>query len=197
MNHTMTRPTARGEKASGMTLMEVMVTVALSSVLLAMGGSMWLFSSRSFVAMGNYTNLDTQSRGALDLMSREIRQATGVTGFQNQGSTKWITVTNALVSTETTYTWKASANTLVCTKTGQPKRIYLTGCDRWDFELFQRSPLKNGSYVFYPATNVNGVYDLSICKLINMTWKCSRKLLGDQANTETVQTAQIVLRNKQ
>ena len=30
-----------------------------------------------------------------------------------------------------------------------------------------------------------------------MTWKCSRTILGQKANTESVQTAQVVLRNKQ
>ena len=85
-----------GKRASGMTLVEVMVGVALGSMLLAMAGSLWLFGSRSFAAMGNYTDLDAKSRNALDLMSRDIRQATRVTAFQNSGTTKWLTVTNAL-----------------------------------------------------------------------------------------------------
>ncbi len=51
--------------------------------------------------------------------------------------------------------------------------------------------------MFYPATNSSGVYDPSICKLINMSWKCSRTILGSKMNTESVQTAQVVLRNKQ
>ena len=60
-----------------MTLVEVMVSVALGSMVLAMAGSLWLFGSRSFAAMGNYTDLDAKSRNALDLMSRDIREATG------------------------------------------------------------------------------------------------------------------------
>ena len=197
MKCAVTCAAARGGKTSGVTLVEVMVVVALGSLLAALGGSMWLFSSRSFTAMANYTDLGAQSRSALDLMSREIRQATEVTGFQNVGETKWLAVTNRLLSTGTTYTWTAAGRTLVCQTTGQRDRVYLTGCDRWDFELFQRSPLKNGSYVFYPATNIHGAYDLSVCKLINMRWKSSRRLQGKQENSETVQTAQIVLRNKQ
>jgi hypothetical protein len=174
-----------------------MVVVALGSMLLAMGGSMWLFGSRSFAAMGNYTNMDAQSRSALDLMSRDIRQATQVTGFQNTADTKSLTLTNTSLGTGVTYTWTQGGKTLVCQRAGQPDRVYLTGCDRWDFELFQRSPLKNGSYTFYPATNALGAYDLNICKLINMTWKCSRSFLSNNENTEHVQTAQVVLRNKQ
>jgi type II secretory pathway pseudopilin PulG len=188
---------SRGNRVSGMTLTEVMVSVGLGSMILAMAGSLWLFGSRSFAAMSNYTDLDTKSRNALDLMSREIRQATRVTGFHNTGDTRWLQVTNTAQGTAITYTWNASPRTLVCQKTGEPDQVYLTECDRWDFDLFQRAPQKSGSYVFFPATNTAGAPDLSICKLINMTWKCSRTILGSKVNTESVQTAQVVLRNKQ
>ena len=188
---------SRGKRVSGMTLAEVMVSVGLGSMVLAMAGSLWIFGSRSFAAMGNYTDLDAKSRYALDLMSREIREATRVTGFQNSGSTRWIQVTNAAEGRTITYTWDAGPRTLVCQKTGEADEVYLTECDRWDFDLFQRAPQKGGNYVFFPATNTAGAYDLSVCKLINMTWKCSRTVLGSQVNTESVQTAQVVLRNKQ
>jgi hypothetical protein len=180
-----------------MTLIELMVGLALSSILVGLSGSMWLFGSRSFVAMGNYTDLDARSRSALDLLSRDIRQATQVTAFQTSGTAKSLTVTNALLGTATTYAWNAAPRTLVCQKSGQPDQIYLTECDRWDFQLFQRAPQKGGSYVFFPATNAAGVYDASICKLVNMSWKCSRTMLGSKMHTESVQTAQVVLRNKQ
>jgi hypothetical protein len=174
-----------------------MVAVALGSLLLAGTGSLWMFGSRSFAALSNYADLDNKSRSALDLMSREIRQATQVTAFQNSGTTKLLTVANAMTGTSTTYTWNAAQRMLICQKPGQPDQVYLTGCDRWDFQLFQRAPQKGGNYVFFPATNTAGVYDLSTSKLINMTWKCSRTVLGNLVNTESVQTAQVVLRNKQ
>ena len=180
-----------------MTLVEVMVAVAISSILLTMAGSLWLFGSRSFAAMGNYTDLDARSRNALDLMSRDIREATGVTGFNNQTTTKSLTITNTAQNTGATYLWRASTQTLVCQKPGQPDQVYLTGCDNWSFELFQRVPQKGTNYVFFPATNKAGATDLSVCKLINMSWKCSRTILGSKVNTESVQTAQVMLRNKQ
>ena len=185
------------KRVSGLTLVEVMISVAAGSLLLAVAASLWLFGSRSFAAMGNYTDLDAKSRNALDQMSRDIRQATGVTGFQDKGGTKWLTVTNTALGTGATYTWNATPRTLVCQRAGQADEVYLTECDRWDFDFYQRVPQKGGGYVFFPATNMAGRYDLSICKLINMTWKCSRKILGSKVNTESVQTAQVVLRNKQ
>jgi len=180
-----------------MTLVEVMIAVALGSMLLAGAGALWLFGSQSFVAMGNYASLDTKSRNAIDHMLRDLREATRVTAFQKSEATKFLTVTNALTGTGITYIWKAKPRTLVCQETGQPDQVYLTECDRWDFELYQRTPQNGGTYVFFPATNMAGTYDLSICKLINMTWKSSRTILGSKMNTENVQTAQVVLRNKQ
>jgi prepilin-type N-terminal cleavage/methylation domain-containing protein len=197
MNRTSVKDLSRRKRARGFTLMETLVVLALSSILLVFAASLWLFGSRSFVAMSNYTDLDAKSRSALDLMSREIRQATGVTAFQNSRSIKQLTVTNAVDGTATTYTWNAAQRTLVCNQTGRPDQVYLTECDLWVFQFYQRAPQMGGSYVFFPATNTAGAYDLSICKLINMTWKCSRTILGSKLNTESVQTAQVVLRNKQ
>jgi len=199
MNCVSAQVLSRGKRAAGLTLPETMVAVELSSILLAMAGSLWLFGSRSFAAMGNYADLDAKSRNALDQMSRDIRQATQVTAFQNSDtSKKRLVVTNTAAGTGITYTWNAVTRTLVCQKTDQPAPVvYLTECDGWDFDLFQRVPQKGTNYVFFPATNTAGAYDVSICKLINMTWKCSRTILGSKVNTESVQTAQVVLRNKQ
>jgi prepilin-type N-terminal cleavage/methylation domain-containing protein len=188
---------SRVNRVRGLTLIELMVSVALGCVLVLMTTSLWMFSSRSFAAMSNYVDLDAKSRKALDQMSRDIRQATQVAGFQMSGTTKWLTVTNAIQGTWATYLWQAATRTLVCQKPGQADQVYLTECDRWDFQPYQRSPQATGNYLFVPATNTAGAYDPSICKLVNMTWKCSRTLLGSQRNTESVQTAQVVLRNKQ
>ncbi len=195
MNRPTARELSRGKRA-GMTLVEMMVVVALGSIILAAASSLWLFGSRSFVAMGNYQDLDAKSRTALDLMSRDLRGATQVTAFQSSATVKSLTVTNAVLGTGVTYVWDARPRTLVCQKTGEADRVYLTECDRWDCQLYQRAPLTNGSYGFFPATNTAGVIDLSICKLVNMTWKCSRTILGSKVNTESVQTAQVMLRNK-
>jgi hypothetical protein len=180
-----------------MTLMEVMVGLALSGTLIAIAASLWVFASRNFAAMVNYADLDGKSRNAVDQMSRSIREATQLADFQMTGNTKWFTVTNTILGTGATYTWRSSNRTVACKRSGEAEQVYLTQCDRWDFVPYQRSPQKNGNYAFVPATNTAGVYDGSLCKLINMTWKCSRTLLGTPRNTESVQTAQVVLRNKQ
>src|SRR5690242_12413998 len=68
---TSTRP----GPAAAFTLTEVMVASSLGLLVLLVVALLTFFSSRSFVAMANYVNLDQHSQLALDKMSREIRQA--------------------------------------------------------------------------------------------------------------------------
>ena len=65
----------RSPARNAWTLVEVSVAVCLSSVIMAALMQTSLFTSRSFVAMGNYNELDQLSRNALDTMTRDIRQA--------------------------------------------------------------------------------------------------------------------------
>ena len=198
MNYQSVRPSSTRKNSSGFTLVEMMIAAAVGSVVLTVAFSLWMFSARSFAALGNYTDLDSKSRNALDAMLRDIRNATGVGSFQRNGSNNWINLTYAeLPGVTITYSWSSSSRKLVRQTTGQPDRTYLTECDLWDFHTYQRYPLTNGAYLFFPATNSSGSYDPGICKLVDVTWKCSRTILGKKVNTESVQTAQVVLRNKQ
>jgi prepilin-type N-terminal cleavage/methylation domain-containing protein len=187
----------RFTQTRGMTLVEVMVASALGSIVLAATATLWMFGARSFVALGNYRDLDSRSSMALDHMTRDIRQATRVLSFQNSGNNHWLSLTNQLAGEGMVYAWDFGTQNLTCQKSGQPQEIYLTQCERWDFNLFQRTPQINQTNVFFPATNRYGAYDPTICKLINMSWKCSRTILGQRVNTESVQTALVILRNKQ
>jgi hypothetical protein len=182
----------------GITLVEVMVATGLGSLVLAAVGFLSLFGARSSLAMANYTDLEFKSRYALDVVSREIRQAAALVSFQTNLPIKSLTFTNADQGATIVLSWDSNAGTVTVQKTGQSDFTALTGCERLDFSLYQRTPLITATNViFYPATNVSGVLDPTVCKLVNLSWKCSRTIMAQQINTETVQAAQIVLRNKQ
>jgi hypothetical protein len=184
-------PAHRRRFAVGMTLVELMVATALSSLIMATVGALSIYSARTFAAMGNYTDLDFKSRYTLDVVSREMRQATAVVDSSTTNSVKYVALTNMDTSTGLKLTWDSNARTLVFSKTGQPDQTCLTECDTWNFSLFNRAPnISSTNLSFNAATN------LTDCKLLNMSWKCSRTILGSKLNTESVQTAQIVLRNK-
>ncbi len=173
------------------TLVEVLVAMALGMLLLSIVAMLFGNGARSFACLGNYRDLDAKSMMALDVMGREIRGATALTAFSTNSATPYFTLANG--STNITFTYYPTAGTVVMTKTGQSAITNLTGCDRWNFSFYTRAPNTNSF-----STNITfyGTTDSTACKLIQMSWKCSRTILGSKLNTESVQTAQIVLRNK-
>lgn len=190
---------ARSRQPSGMTLIETVVAGAIASIVLMVAGVLALYGLRSFAAMGNYTELDAQSRNALDQISYDVRHATQVLSYQSAISNKSLVLSNSLRIPPMTirYTWDGNSRTLACEKNDQSEVVYLTGCDAWDVEFYHRTPQPGPMMMFLPATNGTGDLDAPAVKMIAMTWKCSRPLMGEKRNTESVQTAQIVLRNNQ
>jgi prepilin-type N-terminal cleavage/methylation domain-containing protein len=168
---------------SGLSLVELLVSVAVASIVFAAVGSLSLFTTRSFVAMGNYNDLDRVSRNALDTMSREIRQAKQLTGYTSNK----LTFQNQDNST-VVFEYSPGTGKLTRQK-GTTTTTLLTQCDLLSFNISQRNPSNNFS--FFPVTGAN----LATAKLIDVNWRCSRQILGKKVNTESVQTAKIVLRN--
>ena len=73
------RPRRRSQRA--FTLVEMTVATSVSVFVLATLMVSFVVLSRSFSALGNYTDLDRQSRNTLDVMARDIRQAGGLTNW--------------------------------------------------------------------------------------------------------------------
>lgn len=190
------RPTAGSNRPltrclAGFTLVEAMIATALGTLVMAVVAALSIYSARTFNAMSNYVDLDVHSRNALDVIGREVRNSTAVVDCRTNVAVNYIVLTNTDSATFVKITWDTNAATLTLDKTGQPTQTLLTGCDRWKVWLYNRAPtLTSTNISFNLATN------LASCKLVNMSWKCSRLILGSKLNTESVQTAQIVLRNK-
>lgn len=178
-------------------LVEVLVAMGIGSVVLAGVAALTMFGARSFAAMANYVDLDARSRDTVDGISRELRGATAVIAFATNLPIKFITLTNASDGATMKLTFNSIDRTLVYERSGQSAKTYLTQCDSWRFDLFNRVPLLSSTNItFHRATNGAGQLDPAAVKLITMSWKCSRPILGAKFNTESVQMAQIVLRNK-
>lgn len=174
-----------------MTLIEMLVAMSVGVVVMAVLAVLSVYALRSFTAMGNYADLEAKSRFALDRITRDLRQATGVVAFNQDGPDKWIRLTNALEGVRFTYTWYADERVLECDRDGHPVQTYLTECDEWNVTLYQRTPRPGLTNEFYPTD------DYTACKMIEMSWKCSRTMLGQKWNTESAQSARIVLRSNQ
>ena len=172
----------RTRRQSGMTLVELIVTLGVGGLVLAAVAIVWIFAARSFIAIGNYADMDNASRNALDLMSRDIREAARVSFY----ATNKITLVNSN-ATSLSYVFDKNAGTLV-RSTSAENKILLRECEYVTFHLSQRNVTNN--FLFYSTED-----QPTLTKLVDVSWKCSRQILGAKVNTESVQTAKIVLRN--
>jgi prepilin-type N-terminal cleavage/methylation domain-containing protein len=173
----------KGRRA-GMTLVEVAIALGIGSVALLIMASLSSFTARSFAGLANYTDLDRMSRSALDTMSQQIRQTRRLT----EGTTNRLVFEDSDGGT-LQFFYDPSAKTLRRTKTGEPSKLLLSNCKQLTFSLYQRNPV-GGSYEVYPTATP------ATCKLIQLRWTCTRDLLRAEANTESVQSAKIVIRKQ-
>jgi type II secretory pathway pseudopilin PulG len=178
----------RRSDGCGMTLIEMLVAMSVGVLIMTVVAVLSVYAMRSFTAMGNYADLESKSRFALDRLTREVRQTTGVISYHKDDTTRWIRLATTSPGASIRYVWYADERVLECEQTGFPDQTYLTECDSWDFALYQRTPLPDSTNQFYPTTNAN------TCKMIEMNWKCSRTMLGRKWSTESAQSARIVLR---
>jgi Tfp pilus assembly protein PilW len=173
----------RGKKRqSAFTLIEALVASAISLVLAGILAMFFAFSLRSFAAMTNYADMNQKSELALDKMSKDIRQARSLTAYTTNSLT-FLDVNNNSLQ----YTFDSSKGTLVRVS-GGVTTTYLTNCDSLNFWIYQHTPISNSFECYAPAVVAN-------TRVIQVTWHCSRKILGSKASTESVESSTLTLRN--
>ncbi len=174
-------PVPAGSKAAlGMTLPEMMVSVAVGFLILTVMAVVFMTSARTFAAMGNYVTMDANSRNALDRMTREIRRTGNLAEF-TPTHLKFVNLTQS--NSFLVYDWDPDSRQLTEWQTGYTTtNVLLKECDQLSF-LMENS-------LFAPTTNI------SDSKGITVNWKCSRTILGNKLTTENMEQALIVMRNK-
>ncbi len=170
----------RAERARGMTLTELMVSIAIGSLVMMFMSVVFGGSLRCFAATSNYVNMNMGSRNALDRMTRDIRQAGDLSTFAtNRIQFAAFGTTNALC----VYQWDPNSRQLTEWQAASGRtNILLSDCDSLTFSMYKSS--------FAPAASV------SEAKTIGVNWKCSRTILGKKMNNEDMQEALVVIRNK-
>lgn len=167
---------------SGFTLVEAMFAMATGLVLAAAVAVLYLYSSRSFLALNNYTDMNLLSQLALDKMSKDIRQAKMVTVWTNNSISLTDVNGNALQ-----FTYNPTAKKLVRVS-GGVTTTYLTNCDSLNFWIYQHTPISNTFDCYLPANVTNA-------RVVEVTWVTSRTIRGTKINTESMESAQIAIRN--
>ena len=177
-----TKPTG-SRKSSGIALAEALVGMCVVVLILLALFAFSMFSTRAFATMYNYVDLDDDNRIAMDTLTRDVRQAQRV-----------IDCTSSRLILEDPNGWALGyiydpvARTLTRTNVGSQK-IILKECDRLLFKIGQRNTVAGGYDVYAAATP-------ETAKVVNVSWLCSRTLFGRKENTESVQTARIVIRKQ-
>lgn len=166
-----------------MTVPETLMAVGISGLVFAAAASFFLFSARSMHMLGNYDDLDRANRSALDTMSRDIRNAKALISF----STNELVFSNATTPSTFSYIYDAAAGTLT-RNWGDTSTILLTNCDSLSFDISQRNP--SNDFTFYSAKGV-----VANAKLVDLKWSCYRTITGEKINSQSMQTAKIVMRN--
>lgn len=167
-----------------MTLVEVMIATAIGAMILAAAGALMVYNARTLAALSNYADLDRFSRGAVDKLSQDIRQATELVSF----TTTELQFNSSRGRSNITYTYYPDSKTLV-RRQGRNRETLLQECDALTFTVYGRNNVSN-SWDQFVVTNAAGA------KLIKLNWTCSRTILGQAVNTESVQTAKIVMRKQ-
>ena len=174
------RASGGSKVTQAMTLVEMLVAVAVGSLVLMVVAMVFMNGTRAFASMGNYVVMDNDSRNALDHLTQEIRQAGNLVEFSpTHLKFGWHAQTNSFL----VFDWDAAAGKLNEWNTADSTtNVLLKGCDQLAFSLFNSS--------FAPTTNA------AQGKGISISWTCSRTILGSKSTTENMKQALIVIRNK-
>ena len=175
-----------------MTLVELQVASAIAVILFAAVMALAFYTARSFAAFTNYVDLDANSRNALDLMSTEIRQADLLTEATATSLTFQTTDVGTGVKHSLKYAYDPDKKELSRIFDGGAPDVLLTECSFLRFSTFQRNttPILENAFIPVSTSKPN------LCKVVQLSWICSRKILGNAANTESVQSAKVVIRKK-
>jgi hypothetical protein len=166
----------------------MLVAVGLGSLLMVAVLSLAYFRTRSFSALTNYVDLDNYSRNALDQITKEIRQANALLGASEHKLVFEFTDPFSGAAYNVTYLYSPTGRTLTRIQGTQRKEL-LRECDYLRFAIYQRNTLP-GTWDQYPTAVA------TTCKLVQLSWICSRTILGARVNTESVQSAKVVIRKK-
>jgi len=166
----------------GATLAETLVAIGVGGVVIAVLASFSYYATVSLARQLNYAELAAASQSTVDQLTRDARCANRVTSASTTSL-----VLEDFDGAALTYAYNAAQRTLTRTKNGV-SRVLLTGCDAFTLTLGARNPA--GPFESYPTATA------ADCKVISVSWQCSRAILGNQTTTENLASAKIIIRRQ-
>jgi len=169
---------------AGSTLVEALIATGITALLILVLISLSMFSGRAFAAFYNYVDLDDHNKIAMDTLTSDLRECNRLVAF-----TSTQVVMEDSDGVNITYTYVPAEEKLKRIKNGIEKTL-LTGCDMLKFVIAKRNPVGFTYEEHYEAATP------ATAKVVQVSWNCSRTILGQKVNTESVQTARIVIRKQ-
>ena len=126
--------------------------------------------------------MNTESRTALDTMSRKIRGAEVVEAYAPNRMTFRTQTGASLV-----YAWNPRSGELVEVEEGR-RTVLVTGCENFRFDVYQRSPMQNEFSLFDTTTSI------AETKMVQVTWQSSRSAGPSADATKETTSAKIMMR---
>lgn len=164
----------------------MMFACAIGALILGAVMSTYIYMNRTLSATANYEELDRESRYALDVMTRAIRQSSMLTNW----STTSLAFTNR-DGTLLSINWDSTSGQLTYINQYPPAvtNVLLRDCVSLTFSAYQRTPISNTAMMFDTTSATTNT------KCIVMDWVCRKTNYLSSKETESVQTAKVVLRN--
>ncbi|MEW6301882.1 MAG: hypothetical protein AB1705_00315 [Verrucomicrobiota bacterium] len=178
MESRITSTSAR--RQAGMGLTEMIVSVGIAGMVLTAVALLSYYTTRSMAEMSNYSDLEQQSRQALDQMTYRIRSADQLVSYTSDQ------LEFSYCGGRLKYTYSPGMKTLTQEINGTTTTL-LKDCAELNFTVFQRTVASN-SFNQYVASGPGDA------KSVVVKWKCAKNSLN-LANTECMQSARIVIRN--
>jgi type II secretory pathway pseudopilin PulG len=166
-----------------MTLVELLIASSILSVLLAGLASFAMFNARSLAVITNWAEVDQVSRNAMDIISRDVRQASGVLSLTNNAVTLEYSDGAPM-----TYTFDPENRIMTRYKSGLTVAL-IRDLDACRFTLLQRN-LIEGTTDLYPTD------DPKQCKVLRIDWGCSKRILGKPSGVFANQSLRVVIRKQ-
>jgi prepilin-type N-terminal cleavage/methylation domain-containing protein len=177
---------------AGMTLIEMLISVALGTLIMGVALMLLIFGSQSLAGLGNYDDMNRKSRNALDTMSRDIRTARNLIGYVSNSTVQQLTFSNEPAYTPATFSYSytnlTGSNGVLTRNWNGTSTVLVSNLASLTFGMFQRNPQSN--FTFYATTTP------ALAKLITLNWQCALPVSGiSVVNHEVVHSANIVIRN--
>jgi Tfp pilus assembly protein PilW len=191
----MTISTLRTNRSSrrAFTLAEVIVAAAISVFVLAGVLSAFVMIGRSGFAASSYSELEAQTRSALDLFGQDVRKATDVKWNSERSVTLFVALATR-ASTPVTYAYDPASGCFLRwlgdAESDLPRRVLIRNVAP-DF-AFHRFKLETASE---PDTDAAATTDLET-KQLEVTLRATRTGATTVATNQAARSARYILRNK-